>query len=115
MVGARLTLLCVVLAGCAASPAVPPGPRPVTTEAAFRTAVVGRDLSGGGAVLRIVPNGSWIERRANHIAASGVWRWFGGQWCHEGRRDGTLFAQRCEAVVVDGATVSLGARVLRRE
>jgi hypothetical protein len=108
-------VLCLALGACAAVPAVPSGPQPVTTEAAFRAGVVGRDLEGRGEVLRIVPNGSWLERRANHIAASGVWRWIGAEWCHEGRRDGTLYAQRCEAVVVDGATVTLGARVLRRE
>lgn len=121
MVGPRAVALCgalwAVLAGCATTPAMPPGPQPVTSEAAFRASVVGRDLADAerAAVLRVVPNGSWLERRANHITASGVWGWIGTEWCHEGRREGVLFARRCERVVVDGPTVTLGARVMRRD
>jgi len=117
VVGCRiLAVALIALAGCAAAPApAPEGPQRLATEAAFRAAIVGRDLTEPetGATLRIVPDGSWLERRANHVAASGVWRWLGGEWCHEGRRDGRLFAPRCAEVVRDGADVVLGARRLR--
>lgn len=112
-----LAALLAALAGCAApsGPApAPQGPQQIATEAAFRAGIVGRDLADAetGAVLRIVPNGSWLERRANHVAASGTWGWAGTLWCHEGRRDGRLFARDCLPVVQDGAAVSLGPRRL---
>ena len=114
-VRALLAGACLALAGCGAPP-LPEGPRAVTSAQDFADLAVGRDLADPqtGAVLRIVANGSWLERRANHIAASGTWAWIGAQWCHEGRRDGALFARRCAPVIADGASVSLGDRVLRR-
>ena len=121
MVGSRALVLCLGLGACAAVPdapgggAVPPGP--VTTEAAFRAVAVGRDLvaQDDGAVLRVAANGSWLERRANHIVASGIWDWSGARWCHEGRRDGRLFARDCADVVAEGAVLRLGGRALRRD
>jgi len=101
-----------LLAGCASSPAGrPPADGPVTDAAVFSATLVGRDLVEveSGAVLRISADGSWLERRRNHITASGLWHWNAAGWCHEGRRDGVLFGLVCARVEREAATARVAA------
>jgi len=101
----------LALGACAtAAPAPAPLPEgPVTTPAALAAVAVGRDLvaEADGAVLRISADGSWLERRANHIIASGIWDRAAEPWCRSGRRDGALFARLCATVEHRGGIVTL--------
>ena len=108
----RGLVLAVLLGGCAALPAEGPAALPegpVTTPAAFAAVAVGRDLAAedDGAILRISADGSWLERRANHIVASGIWDRAVAGWCRSGRREGALFARRCAQVEHQGGIVTI--------
>ena len=55
---------------------------PITTEAAFRERVVGRDLVYmDGIELRLTPEGGYVAPEA--FEAEGSWRWEDGRYCRE--------------------------------
>ncbi len=107
-----LALFAVLALGACAAAAPAPAPLPdgpVTTQAQLEAVAVGRDLvaEADGTILRISADGSWLERRANHITASGIWDRTATPWCRSGRRDGALFPRLCAVVEDRAGTVTL--------
>lgn len=110
---ARMVIL-IMLAGCGAGPQraapVPPGPQVIDTDLAFRAQLAGRDLLGApGEVLRASGDGSWLLRRDNHIAASGVWNWEDGLWCRVGQAAGQPLSRKCHTLLREGAVLRMSA------
>lgn len=79
---------------------------PVTTEAAFRDAVVGREVVyDNGAIGSYGADNTWTVRRGDEMLAAGTWVWRDDQWCYGGRIAGEPLAPRCDMVEVSEAGV----------
>jgi hypothetical protein len=78
---------------------------PVTTEAEFRAAVVGREVVyANGAVGSYGEDGTWSVTDGSGVIGGGTWTWTDERWCSEGSTVDGPVAPACDAVAVsDGA------------
>jgi hypothetical protein len=79
---------------------------PVTTEAEFRAAVVGREVVyANGAVGSYGEDGTWSVTDGSGVIGGGTWTWTDERWCSEGSTVDGPVAPACDAVAVSNGAV----------
>ena len=101
----RLSMICLLLA---LTSAAAHAADQLTTEDAFRTAIVDKTLTLGSASVVIHGDGT-VSGEFNGNALQGTWRWDRTFFCRTLSSQNGVPEENCQAVAVDGTTATFTA------